>query len=314
MSLILDALNRSRQDAHDVPGLSTQHPVEPVERQRSQYLPWIALAVALVLVAWLLWDRNDSKRQESPMTDLAAPVAELSRNMSSAAEAVSSQLQSRAEAGRQNPVTAAPNPAAVKPAGQAAANTQPQPQPGQAPAAPAPAREAAAAVAAMKKPAVSQFTAAQDAAVAELYAESAVEPAVATPSKAKTEAKFSSGAQPAAAQVAESGPQEQTVDIEDVLLQAREEMGKNELMEHPAPMLSSLSQQSKDAIPTLLYQRHDYSDNRGQSSVVINGKTVKAGGSPAKGVKINEILPDSIVLTHGGTQFRLRALNSWVNL
>jgi hypothetical protein len=38
------------------------------------------------------------------------------------------------------------------------------------------------------------------------------------------------------------------------------------------------------------------------------------GGSPVPGMKIEEILPDSVVLNYQGTQFRLRALNSWVNL
>jgi hypothetical protein len=48
--------------------------------------------------------------------------------------------------------------------------------------------------------------------------------------------------------------------------------------------------------------------------VVLNGKELKVGGSPASGVKVEEILPDSVVLNYRGTEFRLRALNSWVNL
>jgi type II secretory pathway component PulC len=46
----------------------------------------------------------------------------------------------------------------------------------------------------------------------------------------------------------------------------------------------------------------------------MNSKTLKVGGNPVNGVKIEEILPDSVVLSYQGTQFRLRALNSWVNL
>jgi hypothetical protein len=46
----------------------------------------------------------------------------------------------------------------------------------------------------------------------------------------------------------------------------------------------------------------------------MNGNTVKAGGSVVPGMKVEEILPDSVVLNYQGTQFRLRALNSWVNL
>ena len=47
---------------------------------------------------------------------------------------------------------------------------------------------------------------------------------------------------------------------------------------------------------------------------MLNSKSVKVGGNVAPGVKLDEILPDSVVLDYRGTQFRLRALNSWINL
>ena len=62
-----------------------------------------------------------------------------------------------------------------------------------------------------------------------------------------------------------------------------------------------------------MYLRHDYSGDPARSSVHINGKTLRAGGSVG-GVKVVEILPDSVVLEYKGSRFRLRALNSWVNL
>ena len=96
--------------------------------------------------------------------------------------------------------------------------------------------------------------------------------------------------------------------------QAQDELENAQLDEHPAPFLASLSQQSKDRIPTIFYERHDYSGRPGQSSVVLSGKSIKAGGRTSSGVRVDEILPDSVVLTYKGTQFRLRALNSWVNL
>ncbi|MBK6740148.1 MAG: general secretion pathway protein GspB [Haliea sp.] len=80
------------------------------------------------------------------------------------------------------------------------------------------------------------------------------------------------------------------------------------------PFLIDLSQQVKDSIPTVYYLRHDYSNNASLSTVVLNSKTLSVGGSPVPGMKIEEILPDSVVLNYQGTQFRLRALNSWVNL
>ena len=87
----------------------------------------------------------------------------------------------------------------------------------------------------------------------------------------------------------------------------------------PLPLSQSvqhprLSQQTKDDIPTLYYQRHDYSSDTNTSSIVLNGAPYKAGESPLPGMKVEEILTDSVVLNYRGTQFRLRALNSWVNL
>jgi hypothetical protein len=106
---------------------------------------------------------------------------------------------------------------------------------------------------------------------------------------------------------------EEAVDIEKLVEQAQAELKDASLTEHPVPLLSSLSQQTKDGIPTLMYQRHDYSGDPSRSSVVINGKTLRAGASGG-GVKVEEILPDSVVLEVQGVRFRLRALNSWVNL
>ena len=108
--------------------------------------------------------------------------------------------------------------------------------------------------------------------------------------------------------------EEQPLDIEDVLERAQAEIGNTELDDHPVPFLSSLSQQAKNGIPTLYYQQHEYSSDVARSTVTLNGKTVRAGGSPASGVKVEEILPNSVVLNYRGTQFRLRSLNSWINL
>ena len=107
---------------------------------------------------------------------------------------------------------------------------------------------------------------------------------------------------------------EQSVDIDKILQQAREEVENASLDDHPVPFLADLSQQTKDDIPTLYYQRHDYSSDTNRSSIVLNGTTFKVGGSPLPGMKVEEILPDSVVLNYRGTQFRLRALNSWINL
>jgi len=111
-----------------------------------------------------------------------------------------------------------------------------------------------------------------------------------------------------------STSQEQQLDIEKLVAQAQDEVNNARLDEHDAPFIADLSQQTKNDIPTIYYRRHDYSGEPGRSTVLLNGKTVKTGGKVAQGITVKEILPDSVVLEHRGTQFRLRALNSWVNL
>ncbi len=60
MSLILDALNRSREDDTQVPGLATQHygPTDgDSDPSWKRFVPWAALAVALLVIAWLVFNR-----------------------------------------------------------------------------------------------------------------------------------------------------------------------------------------------------------------------------------------------------------------
>lgn len=108
---------------------------------------------------------------------------------------------------------------------------------------------------------------------------------------------------------------EQAVDIEEMIALAKVEAENAALAEHTAPFLSELSQQLKDQIPTIYYSQHDFSSNLSQSSVTLNGEMVRADSSLGNtGLKVDEILSASVVLSYKGTQFRLKALNSWINL
>ena len=107
---------------------------------------------------------------------------------------------------------------------------------------------------------------------------------------------------------------EQVVDIDKMIALAAIEAKNTALAEHSAPFLADLSQQAKDQIPTIYYTRHDYSTAGSRSTVTLNGEVVQEGGTLAGGITVDEVLPDSVILSHRGVQFRLRALNSWVNL
>ena len=102
------------------------------------------------------------------------------------------------------------------------------------------------------------------------------------------------------------------IDFAEILAQAQKELGVQALVESDEPLLETLSQQTKDQIPSLIYSEHKYSAN-GRSEVVLNGQSLseRQRVGPFTVVKI---LPDSVILRWRETQFRVRARNSWINM
>jgi general secretion pathway protein B len=155
-----------------------------------------------------------------------------------------------------------------------------------------------------------------DAAVRALYARPEMETLSA--------AEASSGREPTTAAVSPAPPaeapgdapedagEESKVDIEQVLQAARRTLADGALAPHATPLLGNFSRQFRDRVPTLMYLRHDFA-NDGTAAVVINGESLRAG-QRVDGVLVREILPDSVILRFDGQEFRLRALNSWINL
>ncbi len=286
MSLILEALNRSRreqQNAAPVPGVDSEHYSPPAAdnawRQRGML---VALVLALLVIALLLGREfaRDGTEPPTAAAALPAPVA-----------------QSQAPPSALSP--AAPTSPAVvdTPVAQQAQDTPAA----EAPPEPAVELPAPAVPASAPQRAPSAITAGGTAAeVAALYQQAGVP---AAPAQRPTAA------------VAEPAPvtTEDTVDIASLASAAEQALEDMRLAEHAAPFLGELSQQRKDAVPTLMYLQHDYRVEGG-STVTINGQQAGAGQTVGRGVKVEDILPDSVVLSHDGQQFRLRALNSWVNL
>jgi len=288
MSLILDALNRSRDGTEVVPGLDTQHRGEYRRGKLPLILLGAALGLALVVIVGLLLDRGD---RAAPDVQVAAspPAAEPQTNLPVP--------ETETEPAPAPPVQSVPahkSAAELKPVNAVSSS------------APEAGRKA-------------ELAPATNLAVAALYADRAqqVKPAPDTgsesvPDPESTAPDTSSGQ----GNQARGEPQtrEEPIDLEKMVQQAREELENTRLQEHPAPFINSLSQQTKDRIPTLFYERHDYSDSAPGSSVVLGGQRLQQGDRTGSGVRVDEILPDSVVLSYQGTQFRLRALNSWVNL
>ena len=81
---------------------------------------------------------------------------------------------------------------------------------------------------------------------------------------------------------------------------------------HPTLLLENLSQQIKDQIPTIVYGAHGFAEEAG-STVTLNGKICRVGDTIGA-VEVREILKDSVILRFRSTDFRLRALNTWINM
>ena len=102
------------------------------------------------------------------------------------------------------------------------------------------------------------------------------------------------------------------IDLAKAMEQAARAAGESTLVPHPVALLENLSQQQKDRVPTIVYSDHVFAAS-GIASVELNGKRMLAG-QQAGGIEVVEILTDSVILRAGGSEFRLRALNTWVNL
>jgi general secretion pathway protein B len=298
LSLILDALNRSRQDTDAVPGLATQHysdNPEPGGNKLRQYLPWGALLLALGIIALLVLERELRTVAVPDVAPIAAPGP-----APAAPASVVPEVKTEVKTQAPSPVELTATPAAP------GAALQEKEQ-----AAPPPGITESVAPAAQTLPATDRV----DESVARLYQQ----PPVTNPESAPARANAAPANPPdtAATEPDAAGSanrEEQPIDIEKLILKARDELANADLDAHHAPFIADLSQHTKNDIPTIYYQRHDYSGDSARSTVVLNGKTLKVGGTAAPGVKVEEILPDSVVLDYRGTQFRLRSLNSWINL
>jgi hypothetical protein len=109
-----------------------------------------------------------------------------------------------------------------------------------------------------------------------------------------------------------STDEDTAIDFAEILAQAKKELGVQSLVESSEPLLETLSQQTKDQIPSLIYSEHKFSAS-GRSEVVLNGQSLTERQRVGPFTVI-EILPDSVILRWRETQFRVRARNSWINL
>jgi len=294
MSLILDALQRSQQGQSDtaVPAVPSGEHFQMANRRRGLFVGLLTgLLVSLLLwVGWVQFGawviRDDRERSDAqPPTSGEAPVSERSERQS-----ISLRSGTRFDSTRLTDLT---------------------PERGDSEGAkssagiPPPIDELALKPAPAPELPLSTIRQLRQAEVDALYAATQSD----LPKKLATESAPSA---PSFAKPERIRQQEdRVIDIEEVLRRAQAEMGEAPLTPHSAPLIDRLSQQQKDRIPTLLYTEHN--EVAEPPSVVINGRRL-AKGDRLNGFTVVDVLVDSVVMSWGGVEFRLRALNSWVNL
>ena len=102
------------------------------------------------------------------------------------------------------------------------------------------------------------------------------------------------------------------IDLVAAIERAAREVGEPNLVPHPTVLLENLSQQQKDQIPTIVYTEHVYAEGA-VPAVELNGQRLRPGQRVGT-MTVEDVLVDSVILRVNGISFRLRALNTWVNL
>jgi len=299
MSMILDAIKRSKESetiTDGVPSVDTEHYIPSESNSR---LPWIIAAVSVgLLLTVLLWQAfaPDETEKAAMSGDQQSAPDEVRNETSTAPSSTPAAAEPASEPGGTAPSIASAVSTAAPTVAAATADEPPSVD------VRIPDKRAESVVAEL--PARTVTTSGDDERLSALYAAMNQEesPAQTEPELADSEVEVRD--------VTES--EEPRIDFVEILERAQREMGSTPLVESSVPMLDSLSQQTKDQIPSLIYNDHDYQE-LGESSVLMNGQTVRENQRVGPFVLV-EILPDSAILRWRDVEFRLRARNSWINL
>ena len=308
MSMILDAIKRTKEAPEgggSVPSLDTEHyvaPVQPIWKTSGfKFTSLVGYGVMVVVLALLYSsDRNGSGTSVTDSGVLIEGAAE--DNTSGAVKAAPKDIVSNTQS--QTPLTSS-TPVSGSSIEDESSRLSSRAMRGTRPIV----------IPTETQPTKNSGPNAE--ALSSLYAEMNEEAAATrdspTASEAQTDVVSDGLDQAAEVLEASDGAKDGTaVDFAEILAQAQKELGVQPLVESIEPLLETLSQQTKDQIPSLIYSEHTYSAN-GRSEVVLNGQslTERQRVGPFTVVKI---LPDSVILRWRETQFRVRAGNSWINM
>jgi hypothetical protein len=156
----------------------------------------------------------------------------------------------------------------------------------------------------------------QDPGVAETHPVLVVNSALDAPAREQVAELYQRRAAPVATDIAPApgADKDQALPVDAIVAAVEQELVAPPLDENPIPLVQELPQGTKDQIPSIFFSSHSWSGKPSEKVVTMNGEIRREGDVVAQGVRLIEILPESVVLDFQGTRFRLRALNSWVNL
>jgi len=308
MSMILDAIKRSKEapeGGRSVPSLDTEHyvaPDQPIWKKAGFKRASLAAVGMMVVVLAVLYssDRDGSHTSIAKGGDSAERAAEERTGDAVAAtpKDIVSNTQSQTPLTSSTPISGS---SIQDKSSQRSAGDIRGTRPIVIPTETQPAKNSGPNAKALS----SLYAAMNEEAVATLDSQTA--------SEAQTEVVPDAVDQATEVSEASDGLQDATaVDFAEILAQAQKELGVQPLVESSEPLLETLSQQTKDQIPSLIYSEHTYSAN-GRSEVVLNGQSLTERQRVGP-FTVVEILPDSVILRWRETQFRVRARNSWINM
>ena len=308
MSMILDAIKRSKEapeGGRSVPSLDTEHyvaPDQPIWKKAGFKRASLAAVGMMVVVLAVLYssDRDGSHTSIAKGGDSAERAAEERTGDAVAAtpKDIVSNTQSQTPLTSSTPISGS---SIQDKSSQRSSGDIRGTRPIVIPTETQPAKNSGPNAKALS----SLYAAMNEEAVATLDSQTA--------SEAQTEVVPDAVDQATEVSEASDGLQDATaVDFAEILAQAQKELGVQPLVESSEPLLETLSQQTKDQIPSLIYSEHTYSAN-GRSEVVLNGQSLTERQRVGP-FTVVEILPDSVILRWRETQFRVRARNSWINM
>ena len=100
-------------------------------------------------------------------------------------------------------------------------------------------------------------------------------------------------------------------DLSDVNIIPEVEVSTRQVVDERIYEIAELPDDVKRELPAISFAGHVYSSTKSQRSVMLNGKKMREGQEVSKGLMLEEITLEGVVLRAQGYRFKLGALQDW---